>query len=56
MFADGAFLYVSGSNLESVESQLNSAMNEVYKIQDTRYFIWSLQTSYIEIRFPLALH
>ena len=31
MFADDATLYVSGSNLESVESQLNSAMNEVYK-------------------------
>ena len=31
MFADDATLYVSGSNLESVKSQLNSAMNEVYK-------------------------
>ena len=26
-----------------------------YKIQDTRYFIWSFQTSYIEIWFPHAL-
>ena len=31
MFADDATLYVSGSTLESVESQLNSAMNEVYE-------------------------
>ena len=31
MFADDATLYISGSTLESVESELNSAMNEVNK-------------------------